>query len=99
MNRVAPPDVLLVKLLRRSDSPSEEEIHRLLTAVELRVTKSTTSPITLPKQSAIWVTQERFLSVIDDSRTVLKTYFLLGFAFISRFLVKIRLISSRLLLQ
>jgi hypothetical protein len=99
MSRVAPPDVLLVKLLRRSDAPTEEEIHRLLTAVELRVSKSATSPLALPEQSARWAMQERLLGLMDDSRTVLRTSLLFAVSFVLRLLIKVRLISSRLLLQ
>jgi hypothetical protein len=99
MNRPLPPDVLLVKLLRRSDTPTEEDIQRLLSSVELRVAESAMSHLTLPKQSARWGMQERLSGLIDYSRTVLRTYLLLGIASVSRVLIKVRLISSRLLLQ
>jgi hypothetical protein len=100
MSRHQPPDVLLIKLLQRSDVPSDEDLIKLKSAILSQISDDEASSrniISIP--AAHWLNRNELRKTAQKAFHFVKYVFSVCISLIWRLLVKTFSFSSRPSLQ
>lgn len=89
MTRPEPPDALLVKLLRRSDAPSDSDIRRLRYAISFDLGEENETSTILPAaKPSLWDTKLGFMGTWGKGMLFVSVLLGAALAVVGRLLVK-----------